>query len=104
METAELSARKIQNTVAQTFHIDLEQLLSRRRQRKFSYPRMLAMYLVREITGKSYPWVAVQFGNVHHTSIIHACKWVRDKEEYREYIIEMLKRLHYHAMERKNIS
>lgn len=90
MGEAELKARRIQFIVANNFRMDLEVLLSRRKNRKYSYPRMLAMYLVKEITHGSYPWVALQFGGLHHTSVMHACRWARDNEQYREYISGML--------------
>lgn len=82
----------IQQEVARNFRLTLEELLQRRRQREYSYPRMLAMYLVRELTRQSFPAIAVQFGGVHHTSVMHACRWARDNDYYAEYIKQIKKK------------
>jgi chromosomal replication initiation ATPase DnaA len=90
--TAEAVTLLIQEHVAKSFRLTRDQLLSRRRKREFSYPRMLAMYLVRELTRQSYPWIAHQFGGFDHTSVLYACRWAHDNGQYREYIRETIER------------
>lgn len=89
----EISAAVIQQEVARNFRISHRQLLLGGRAIRFSYPRMLAMYLIRELTSKSFPWIAKEFGGFDHTTVIHACRWARDNEQYQEYIKDTLKRL-----------
>lgn len=87
---------QIQQEVAKNFRLSREQLLCRSRNRKYSYPRMLAMYLVRRLTQHSFPVIAEQFGGVHHTSVMHACQWAVSSdvalEEYQAYIKGMLQK------------
>lgn len=108
-DTAERIAREIQWLVADHFKITSSMLLRRSRKRTYSYPRMFAMYLIREVTGGSFPWIAKHF-NVHHSTIMHACEWAelqyRDNDDYRQYIEYALKKFkdRRDAMERQKFS
>ena len=64
----------IQTRVAQHFGIPLDAMLSRKRSRKFSYPRMIAIGLCREMTGASLLVLAKAFDR-HHTTIMHSVSW-----------------------------
>jgi len=57
--------------VASYFDIKTEEIMSSRRDRRFAYPRQIAMYLSREITNLSYPDIAKKFRR-DHTTVIHA--------------------------------
>lgn len=41
--------------------------------------RQIAMYLTREITGRSYPEIGRAFGNRDHTTVIHAVRLVKKR-------------------------
>lgn len=88
MEATE-TAVQIQHTVAQSFRISYEDLVGRKRHRRYSYPRMLAMYLIYELTDLTLTQTAELFGGVHHAAIIHARRWADDNVQYAEYIREM---------------
>ena len=47
---------------------------SKKRQRSFSYPRQIAMYLARTRTDSSFPDIGERFGGKDHTTVIHAFK------------------------------
>lgn len=80
--------------VASDFRITVEHLLGRNRARRYSYPRMLAIYLIRHALDKpSYNWIASEMGGVHHTSVMHACAFAEDSAEYAEYLEQALRRL-----------
>lgn len=83
----------IQRLTAEEFGITVEQLLSGRRARTFSYPRMVAMYITRECTRLSFPQIGERFGNRHHTSVMHAVRWAADKPEYWAYIERIMRRI-----------
>lgn len=83
----------IQEMVAADFRLTREQLLTRTRKRTVSFPRMLAMYIARQFTGGSLPWLARQFGTFDHTSVLYACRWAVNNVQYREYIDTTLARL-----------
>lgn len=51
-------------------------LLGRSRVLHVRHARMVAAYLLRELTGASYPAVGRALG-LHHTSVLHACRRVR---------------------------
>jgi chromosomal replication initiator protein len=44
-------------------------------------PRMLAMALAKELTEHSLPEIGDQFGGRDHTTVLHACRVVRELVE-----------------------
>ncbi|MCI0183278.1 MAG: chromosomal replication initiator protein DnaA [Acidibacillus sp.] len=68
-----LTVMDVQRVVCTHFHIQLEDMLSRGRQREISYPRQLAMYLTRTLTDLSLPKIGREFGGRDHTTVLHAC-------------------------------
>jgi chromosomal replication initiator protein len=71
-ETAQVSIRRIQETVSERFEISLEELTSDRRSQNIVYPRQVAMYLSRELTDASLPKIGKEFGGRDHTTVMHA--------------------------------
>ena len=63
--------RVIQEAVAHYYSLSLEDLLSGKRERKFSRPRQVAMYLAAELTGQPGTEIGRRF-NRDHTTVIHA--------------------------------
>lgn len=68
----------IQKTVAEYYKIRVADLLSSRRSRSITRPRQLAMYLAKEFTNHSLPEIGDAFGGRDHTTVIHACKKIRE--------------------------
>ena len=71
-EAAEVSIRRIQETVSERFNISLNELTGERRSQSIVYPRQVAMYLSRELTDSSLPKIGKEFGGRDHTTVIHA--------------------------------
>lgn len=69
-------ARRIQKVVALSYGVDVRDMTSPATRRSAAWPRQTAMYLVRELTGKSFPCIGRLFGNRHHTTVISAVKAV----------------------------
>lgn len=65
--------------VSERFKITEEQLLSDSRQKKYSWPRQLAMALCKELSSLSLPEIGKAFRGRDHTTIMHACRKVADK-------------------------
>lgn len=65
----------IKRAVADYYDITIEELESRRRVRKYSRPRMVAMYLARDMTAFSYPQLGEKFDR-DHTTVLHAVEFV----------------------------
>jgi chromosomal replication initiator protein len=68
------SAEEIQAAVAEHFGITRPELLSSSRSARVAWPRQVAMYLTRELTGDSLPSIGRDFGGRDHTTVMHACK------------------------------
>jgi len=68
-----VTIRDIERAVCQRFNITREKLVKRTTSRKASRPRMIAMYLAREMTGLSFPRLGRHFGR-HHSSVLLACR------------------------------
>jgi chromosomal replication initiator protein len=68
------SAEEIQAAVAAHYGISRPELLSPSRAARIAWPRQVAMYLARELTGQSLPAIGRDFGGRDHTTVMHACK------------------------------
>jgi len=67
------TVREIQAAVCQRFGLTRQQLCGPRRHKSLAWPRMLAMYLCRDLTGDSYPDIGRAFLRDHSTAIA-ACR------------------------------
>jgi chromosomal replication initiator protein len=54
------------------FGVSTEELLSSMRSPRVAWPRQVAMYLSRELTGASLPAIGRSFGGRDHTTVLHA--------------------------------
>ena len=61
----------ILKTVAEFYNISLEAMTSPNRRKEIVEPRQVAMYLLREISDLSYPYIGEKLGR-DHTTAIHA--------------------------------
>lgn len=68
----------IKKTVAQHYNIKTSDLDSKRRTRSIARPRQVAMSLSKELTNHSLPEIGSYFGNRDHTTVIHACKKIKE--------------------------
>lgn len=75
-EEAIVTIDKIQRDVAGFFNLSLSDMRTKKRTRKVSYPRQMAMYLSRELTDLTLPEIGKAFGGRDHTTVIHACEKV----------------------------
>jgi chromosomal replication initiator protein len=66
------SIGEIQVAVGEHFGVSPEELLSSTRTLRVAWPRQVAMYLARELTGESLPAIGRQFGGRDHTTVLHA--------------------------------
>ncbi|MCJ1977187.1 chromosomal replication initiator protein DnaA [Pseudolactococcus paracarnosus] len=75
----DISSKQIQEEVASFYKISIADMVSKKRPKEIAYPRQVAMYLIREITGKSLPAIGKEFGGRDHTTVIYAHKQISDK-------------------------
>ena len=71
----------IQRMVAEYFKIKISDLLSKRRNRSIARPRQIAMALCKELTDHSLPEIGDAFGGKDHTTVLHACRKIRELVE-----------------------
>ncbi len=65
---------KILRTVAEHFSVKVGEICSDRRHKAIVLPRQVAMYLVRDLTGLSYPDIGRRLGGKDHSTIMSACR------------------------------
>jgi chromosomal replication initiator protein len=68
------SIAEIQAAVGAHFGLTTGELLSTTRSARIAWPRQVAMYLARELTGESLPAIGRHFGGRDHTTVLHACR------------------------------
>ena len=73
-----VTIENIQRTVADYYKITINELLSNSRLRILSRPRQIAMALTKELTALSLPEIGEAFGGRDHTTVLHACRRVRE--------------------------
>jgi len=84
-ETRTLSMETISRTVANFYHISLEEMKGKRRDKHIVFPRQVAMYLIREETASSLPAIGQAFGGRDHTTVLHSFEKIstESKEDQR---------------------
>ena len=73
-----VTIENIQKTVAEYYKVKVTELLSKRRSRSIARPRQMAMSLSKELTNYSLPEIGEHFGGRDHTTVIHACRKVKE--------------------------
>ena len=80
-----INIQNIQKTVSEYYKIKVADLLSKRRNRSVARPRQMAMALTKELTNKSLPEIGDAYGGRDHTTVLHACRKIKQlAEENRE--------------------
>src|SRR5688572_27442830 len=73
-----VTIENIQKTVADYYKVRVADLLSKRRSRSVARPRQVAMALAKELTSHSLPEIGDAFGGRDHTTVMHACKRIKE--------------------------
>ncbi len=81
LQDKQVSIDNIQRTVAEYYKIKVADLTSKRRSRSVARPRQLAMALAKELTNQSLPEIGDSFGGRDHTTVLHACKKIKELRE-----------------------
>ena len=75
-----ITVDNIQRVVADYYQLKMSDLLSRRRSRSVARPRQVAMSIAKELTNHSLPEIGEAFGGRDHTTVLHACRKVKELE------------------------
>jgi chromosomal replication initiator protein len=84
----------IQRVVADYYKLKMSDLLSKRRSRSVARPRQVAMALAKELTNYSLPEIGESFGGRDHTTVLHACRKVKELESTDRDVERDLKNLY----------
>ena len=93
LQDKQVSLDNIQRTVAEYYKIKVSDLMSKRRSRSVARPRQVAMALAKELTNHSLPEIGDSFGGRDHTTVLHACRKIRELRETDSDIREDYKNL-----------
>lgn len=91
-----LTIEGIQRLVAEHYDIRLGDMTSKQRPQNIAFPRQVAMYLCREMTGQSLPSIGNAFGR-NHATVLHAHRLVGERMKtdsaLRQTILSLQQRL-----------
>ena len=73
-----ITIENIQKTVAEYYNIQISDILSKRRNRSIARPRQIAMTLAKQLTRHSLPEIGDAFGGRDHTTVLHACRKIKE--------------------------
>ena len=80
------------------FHLPVEDLLGRKRNKEVVRPRQVVMYLLRHEASLSFPEIGREMGGKDHTTIMHGCKKVESEissdQRLKEDIINIKNKVH----------
>ena len=76
-----VSIDNIQRTVAEHYKIKMSDMLSKRRTRSVARPRQVAMSMAKKLTNHSLPEIGEAFGGRDHTTVLHACRKVKELQD-----------------------
>jgi len=93
LQDKQVSVDNIQRTVAEYYKIKISDLMSKRRSRSVARPRQMAMALAKELTNHSLPEIGEAFGGRDHTTVLHACRKIKELRETNSDIREDYKNL-----------
>lgn len=69
---------KVQKVVSEYFNVTTTDLKSKKRTKVVTFPRQIAMYIIRELTDFSTTEIGLEFGGRDHTTVMHACQKIED--------------------------
>ena len=93
LQDRQVSLDNIKRIVAEYYKIKLADLMSKRRSRSIARPRQVAMALSKELTNHSLPEIGDSFGGRDHTTVLHACRKIKELRETTSDIREDYKNL-----------
>lgn len=73
-----VTIENIIKTVGEYYKVKVAEILSKRRNRSVARPRQVAMALSKELTNHSLPEIGDAFGGRDHTTVLHACRKIKE--------------------------
>jgi chromosomal replication initiator protein len=79
MQVRKITIEAIQRAVSENFGMRPADLKQKNNSRNVCVPRQIAMYLAKQMTEASLPEIGRQFGNKHHTTVMHSIAKIEDQ-------------------------
>jgi chromosomal replication initiator protein len=67
-----ITVEMIQKTIADYYGMRVQDLKSKNNSKSVALPRQICMYICKKVTGLSLPQIGREFGNKHHTTVLHS--------------------------------
>jgi chromosomal replication initiator protein len=80
-DNRKLSIQNVKQATNKVFNLSKGDLESQSRVQTLVYPRQLAMFLSRQLTGRSYPQIGLAFGGRNHATVLYACRQIAEKRK-----------------------
>ena len=93
LQDKQVGIDNIQRVVCEYYKIKMNDMISKRRSRSVARPRQVAMALAKELTNHSLPEIGESFGGRDHTTVLHACRKIKELQEESSDIREDMKNL-----------
>ena len=98
-----MSLQSIQKLTADYFNISLNDLLSNKKRRQLSYPRHVAIYLSRNLTGLTMKQIGTAFGKKDHSTVVYALKCIEREEKINPSIQDDINKLKDFLLKRNQL-
>jgi chromosomal replication initiator protein len=79
MQVRKITIEAIQRAVSENFGMKVTDLKQKNNSRNVVVPRQIAMFLAKQMTEASLPEIGRQFGNKHHTTVMHSIGKIEDQ-------------------------
>ncbi len=93
LQDKQVGIDNIQRVVSEYYKIKMNDMVSKRRSRSVARPRQVAMALAKELTNHSLPEIGEAFGGRDHTTVLHACRKIKQLQLETADIREDMKNL-----------
>jgi len=85
-----ITIEMIQKTIADYFGMRVQDLKSKNNSKSVALPRQICMYLCKKVTGMSLPQIGREFGNKHHTTVLHSVNKIEAQRQTDRELNRML--------------
>ena len=93
MQVRKVTIEAIQRAVAESFGMRVTDLKQKNNARPVVVPRQIAMFLAKQMTEASLPEIGRQFGNKHHTTVMHSISKIDELRRSDKDLQRMLNKL-----------
>jgi chromosomal replication initiator protein len=88
-----VTIEQIQKRVSEVFGLRAQDLKMRSNSKVISYPRQVAMFIVKQLTSASLPEIGRQFGGKHHTTVLHSINKIEGLRQSDKDLNKIINRL-----------